>query len=137
MLLAQGKNVLIMILLVAIGLSLVLGHAAEAVAIAVIALVAVSAFAAGELFAARASYLQVGAMLGTIMAANVFFVIIPAHRELIRLATVGQNDDLAMNTMDYAGLVQTDSADTEEAVTDSASAATAIDRLGAMRSLPW
>jgi P-type Ca2+ transporter type 2C len=38
MLLAQCKNVLIMILLVAIGLSLVLGHAAEAVAIAVIAL---------------------------------------------------------------------------------------------------
>ena len=30
MLLAQGKNVLILILLVAIGLSLVLGHAAEA-----------------------------------------------------------------------------------------------------------
>jgi P-type Ca2+ transporter type 2C len=41
MLLAQCKNVLIMILLVAIGLSLVLGHAAEAVAIAVIALFSV------------------------------------------------------------------------------------------------
>jgi alkaline phosphatase len=26
-----------------------------------------------------------------------------AHRELIRLATVGQNDDLAMNKLDYAG----------------------------------
>ncbi len=48
-----------------------------------------------------------------------------AHRELIRLATVGQDGDLAMNKMDYAGLVQTDSADTEEAVTDSAAAATA------------
>jgi len=41
MLLAQGKNVLVMILLVAIGLSLLLGHTAEAVAIAVIALFAV------------------------------------------------------------------------------------------------
>ena len=60
------------------------------VAIAVIALVAVSAFAAGELFAARASYLQVGAMLGTIMAANVFFVIIPAHRELVRAKQEGR-----------------------------------------------
>ena len=48
-----------------------------------------------------------------------------AHRELIRLATVGQDDDLAMNKMDYAGLVQTDSADPEETVTDSAAAATA------------
>jgi uncharacterized membrane protein len=63
------------------------------VAIAVISLVAVSAFAAGELFAARASYLQVGAMLGTIMAANVFFVIIPAHRELIRAKQEGREPD--------------------------------------------
>ena len=63
------------------------------VAIAVIALVAVSAFAAGELFAARASYLQVGAMLGTIMAANVFVVIIPAHRELIRAKQEGREPD--------------------------------------------
>ncbi|MGH3066381.1 MAG: urate hydroxylase PuuD, partial [Gaiellaceae bacterium] len=29
------------------------------------------------------AYLQVGAMLGTIMAANVLFVIIPAHRKLV------------------------------------------------------
>ena len=41
MLLAQGQNVLILILLVAMGLSLVLGHAAEAVVIAVIALFSV------------------------------------------------------------------------------------------------
>lgn len=47
-----------------------------------------------------------------------------AHRELIRLATKGQNGELAMNTMRYAGLVHTDSADTDEAVTDSAAAAT-------------
>ena len=60
------------------------------VAIAVAALVTVSAFAAGELFAARASYLQVGAMLGTIMAANVFFLIIPAHRELVRAKQEGR-----------------------------------------------
>ena len=39
--------------------------------------------AASELFAARAAYLQVGAMLGTIMAANVLLVIIPAHRKLV------------------------------------------------------
>ena len=46
-------------------------------------LVAVAAWGAGELFAPRAAYLQVGVMLGTIMAANVFFVIIPAHRKLV------------------------------------------------------
>ena len=48
-----------------------------------------------------------------------------AHRELIRLATKGQNGELAMNRMDFTGFVHTDSADTEEAVTDSAAAATA------------
>ena len=52
-------------------------------------LVVASAFAAGELFAPRAAYLQVGAMLGTIMAANVFRVIIPAHWELIRAKEAG------------------------------------------------
>jgi uncharacterized membrane protein len=58
--------------------------------IAVAALVVFSAFAANQLFAARASYLQVGAMLGTIMAANVFFVIIPAHWELVRAKQEGR-----------------------------------------------
>jgi uncharacterized membrane protein len=47
-------------------------------------LTTLAAWGCSELFAPRASYLQVGAMLGTIMVANVFFVIIPAHRELIR-----------------------------------------------------
>ena len=45
---------------------------------------AFAAWVATELFAPRAAFLQVGAMLGTIMTANVFFVIIPAHWELIR-----------------------------------------------------
>jgi uncharacterized membrane protein len=49
-----------------------------------IALVALAAWVAGELFAPRAAYLQVGAMLGTIMVANVLFVVIPAHRGLVR-----------------------------------------------------
>jgi uncharacterized membrane protein len=54
-----------------------------AVAVVGTGLVALAAWGAGELFSARAAYLQVGAMLGTIMAANVFFVIIPAHRKLV------------------------------------------------------
>jgi len=48
-----------------------------------------------------------------------------AHRELIRLATKGQDGELAMNKLEYTGFVHTDSADIEEAVTDSAAAATA------------
>jgi uncharacterized membrane protein len=65
------------------------------VAVAVAVLVTLSAYAAGQLFAARASFLQVGAMLGTIMAANVFFVIIPAHRELVRAKQQGREPDPA------------------------------------------
>lgn len=65
------------------------------VAIAVAVLVTLSTYAAGELFAARAAVLQVGAMLGTIMAANVFFVIIPAHWELVRAKHEGREPDPA------------------------------------------
>jgi len=58
-----------------------------------VALLAVTAWGAGELFAPRAAYLQVGAMLGTIMAANVLLVIIPAHRKLVRSLTAGEEPD--------------------------------------------
>ncbi|CAN5811138.1 urate hydroxylase PuuD [soil metagenome] len=54
-----------------------------ALALVGVVLVALAAWSASELFAARAAYLQVGAMLGTIMAANVLLVIIPAHRKLV------------------------------------------------------
>jgi uncharacterized membrane protein len=54
-----------------------------ALAVVGTALVALAAWISGELFAPRAAYLQVGVMLGTIMAANVFLVIIPAHRKLV------------------------------------------------------
>jgi uncharacterized membrane protein len=54
-----------------------------ALAVAGTGLVALAAWGASELFAPRAAYLQVGVMLGTIMAANVFLVIIPAHRKLV------------------------------------------------------
>jgi uncharacterized membrane protein len=50
----------------------------------VLGLTTLAAWGATELFAPRAAFVQVGAMLGTIMVANVFFVIIPAHWGLIR-----------------------------------------------------
>jgi uncharacterized membrane protein len=53
-------------------------------AAALLGLTTLAAWGATELFAPRAAYVQVGSMLGTIMVANVFFVIIPAHRGLIR-----------------------------------------------------
>jgi uncharacterized membrane protein len=60
---------------------------------AIVALTALAAWGAGELFAPRAAALEVGAMLGTIMAANVLFSIIPAHWELIRAKEAGREPD--------------------------------------------
>jgi uncharacterized membrane protein len=64
-------------------------------AAALTGLTTLAAWGCTELFAPRAAFLQVGAMLGTIMVANVFFVIIPAHRELVREAESGREPDPA------------------------------------------
>jgi len=45
------------------------------------------------LFSGRGAYLLFGAMLGTIMAANVFFVIIPGQREMVRAKAEGRLPD--------------------------------------------
>jgi uncharacterized membrane protein len=58
-----------------------------------IGLTTLAAWGCSELFSGRAEYIQVGAMLGTIMAANVFFVIIPAHWKLIRAKEAGREPD--------------------------------------------
>jgi uncharacterized membrane protein len=65
------------------------------VGLLLLALVVGSAYGAGQVFSGRAAYLQVGSMLGTIMAANVLFNIIPAHWELIRAKEAGRAPDAA------------------------------------------
>ena len=62
---------------------------------AIALLVVAATWGATQLFSPRAAFLQVGAMLGTVMAANVLFVIIPAHRELIRAKEAGREPDPA------------------------------------------
>ncbi|MBX9246154.1 alkaline phosphatase [Actinotalea ferrariae] len=49
-----------------------------------------------------------------------------AARDATRLATVGQGNLLAMDSLEYAGWTHTESADPDEAVTDSAASATAF-----------
>jgi uncharacterized membrane protein len=65
------------------------------VGLILLALVVGSAYGAGQVFSGRAAYIQVGAMLGTIMAANVLFNIIPAHWDLIRAKEAGREPDPA------------------------------------------
>ena len=45
----------------------------------------------------RAAFLHVGAMLGTIMAANVFFTIVPSQRELVASVNEGRGADPAVS----------------------------------------
>jgi uncharacterized membrane protein len=66
-------------------------------ALAVFGFVVLAAWGASRLFAPRAAYLEVGAMIGTVMVANVFFVIIPAHWELIRAKQAGREPDPRWN----------------------------------------
>ena len=46
-----------------------------------------------DLFSGRGAYIQTGSMLGTIMAANVFMVIIPGQRELVEAKLRGEEPD--------------------------------------------
>jgi uncharacterized membrane protein len=60
---------------------------------AVVLLTVAAAYVSTQLFSPRAAFLQVGAMLGTIMAGNVFFTIIPAHRKLVAAKEAGREPD--------------------------------------------
>lgn len=46
-----------------------------------------------HLYSGRGAYIHFGAVLGTIMAANVFFVIIPGQREMVNAAARGETPD--------------------------------------------
>jgi uncharacterized membrane protein len=46
-----------------------------------------------QVFSARAAYLHVGAVLGTIMAANVFFAIIPGQKKMVTEIRAGREPD--------------------------------------------
>ena len=68
-----------------------------ALAIVVAAFVVLAAWGASQLFAPRAAYIEVGAMLGTIMAGNVFLHIVPSQRELVAATQKGSTDDLVLS----------------------------------------
>ncbi|TLZ33495.1 MAG: urate hydroxylase PuuD, partial [Gammaproteobacteria bacterium] len=57
-------------------------------------LLSTAAWGLCRLFSGRGAYMEFGAMLGTIMVANVFFVIIPAQRALVRAKEEDREPDL-------------------------------------------
>jgi uncharacterized membrane protein len=56
----------------------------------------------GEMFSSRAAYIHFGSMLGTLMAANVFFIIIPSQKALVKAAR--ENKPLNPELGKHAGL---------------------------------
>jgi uncharacterized membrane protein len=79
------------------GLCRVLGDFPLILAAVLLGLITVAAWGISQLFSGRATYLQVGAMIGTMMVGNVFFVIIPAHWELVRAKQAGREPNPAAN----------------------------------------
>ncbi|HED14112.1 MAG TPA: hypothetical protein ENI62_10765 [Gammaproteobacteria bacterium] len=56
-------------------------------------IIALTAWGLSQLFTDRAVYIHIGALIGTAMAANVYFTIIPAQRELVRAMEAGDVPD--------------------------------------------
>jgi uncharacterized membrane protein len=56
-------------------------------------LICFAAWGVTQVFGGRGAYMHFGAMLGTIMVANVAMIIIPAHKEMVRAAGEGRDPD--------------------------------------------
>jgi uncharacterized membrane protein len=62
-------------------------------AVAVSLVIVITAYGVSQIFSPRGAYIQVGAMIGTWMVANVLFVIIPGQRELVAAKQAGREPD--------------------------------------------
>ena len=70
-----------------------LGRNDNALTIAILVLLAVTAWGLTHVFSGRGAFIHFGAILGTIMAGNVAHVIIPGQRELVRAKLEGRLPD--------------------------------------------
>lgn len=70
-----------------------LGKQETKLSITMLLFVSVVAWLLCQIFSGRGAYLHYGAMLGTIMVANVFFVIMPGQRDLVAAKSEGRVPD--------------------------------------------
>jgi uncharacterized membrane protein len=70
-----------------------LGRNDAALGVVLFVLVAILAWGLTRLYSGRGAYIHFGAILGTIMAANVLMVIIPGQRKMVAAAARGQAPD--------------------------------------------
>lgn len=73
-----------------------IGRNTTLLAVGVFILVALAAYITTDTFGGRAAYLHVGAFIGTIMAANVFMIIIPSQKKVVKALLAGQEPDPAL-----------------------------------------
>jgi len=70
-----------------------LGRPEGAFAVFSLLMIAALAWGVTHIFSGRAAYIHVGAVLGTIMTANVWFRILPSQRKMIAAAAAGEKFD--------------------------------------------
>lgn len=93
--LAVGISVVLLVVgwLVYNGLCRLLEDDDRLLALSIVGVIILTAFGVSHLLSPRAAYLQVGAMIGTWMAANVRFVIIPGQEELVKAKLAGREPE--------------------------------------------
>jgi len=70
-----------------------IGNNEKLVALIMLIGLTIAAYALCQVFSGRGAYIHFGAMLGTIMVANVFFIIIPGQKDLVAAKLAGRNPD--------------------------------------------
>jgi uncharacterized membrane protein len=73
-----------------------LGRSEAAFAICSLLMIAALAWGLMHVFSRRAAYIQLGAVFGTIMTANVWFRILPSQRKMIAAAAAGKTFDASL-----------------------------------------
>ena len=74
-----------------------LGRNEKLVAVIFYALLVATAYGLTRVFSGRAAYIHVGALMGTIMAANVWMRILPAQKKMIAAINAGNKPDDALS----------------------------------------
>jgi len=74
-----------------------LGRSETAFAVFSLLTIAVLTWGLMHVFSARAAYIHVGALFGTIMTANVWFRILPSQRKMIAAAAAGETFDASLS----------------------------------------
>jgi len=74
-----------------------LGRSEAVFAVFSLVMITLLAWGLTRIFSGRAAYIHVGAVLGTIMTANVWFRILPSQRKMIAAAAAGETFDAALS----------------------------------------